>query len=146
MALSAHNGSERARQLLALTRRLAERLVFETATLEAHRPQDLYAGMEETRNLSNLYRHETARIKADPSLLDGIGDADKAALREATQAFQVHLRRYELAVNAAKTITEGIIAAVAQDMSLRRAQNLTYGAKGRTQVPGPQSLNYSHKA
>ena len=146
MALSANSGSERARQMLALTKRLGDRLAAETLVLLAHRPQDLYAGMDETRSLSNLYRHETQRIKSDPSLLDGMSAAEKKALHEATEVFQGHLRRYELAVGAAKTITEGIIAAVAKDISARKSQNLTYGARGRTVASGPQSLNYGHRA
>ena len=69
--LSAQNPSDRAVQLLALTRRLTDRLAGDTAVLEAHRPQDLIGGIEETRSLSNLYRMETARIKADRnSVLD----------------------------------------------------------------------------
>lgn len=146
MALTAHNGSERARQLLALTQRLSDRLQRETAILEAHRPQDLYDGIEETRQLSNMYRHESARIKADPSLLAGLSKADNDALRAATEDFQRHLRRYELAVTAAKTVTEGIIAAVADDMNKRRASTATYGPRARTVSTGPQSLNYGYKA
>jgi len=146
MALVASNSSDRARQLIALTQRLSERLQRETALLEAHRPQDLYDGIEETRQLSNLYRHESARIKADPSLLDGLPAQDKAALTAATEAFQAHLQRYELAVKAAKTITEGIIAAVAEDLNRRRSATATYGPRARTVATGPQSLNYGYKA
>ena len=146
MGLSAGDSSERARQLIALTQRLGERLKRETEILEAHRPQDLYAGIEETRQLSNLYRHESARIKADPSLLAGLAAADKAALRAATEVFQAQLKRYELAVNAAKTITEGIINAVAEDLNKRRSATATYGPRARTVSTGPQSLNYGYRA
>ena len=146
MALIAGDGSERARQLLTLTERLSERLQRETAILEAHRPQDLYDGIEETRQLSNMYRHESMRIKADPSLLAGLNPTEKAALRAATEAFQVHLRRYELAVTAAKTITEGIIAAVAEDLNGRRAAAATYGPRARTVSTGPQSLHRGYRA
>ncbi len=146
MAISANNGSERARQLLALTQNLGERLERETEILEAHRPQDLYAGIEETQKLSNMYRHETARIKMDKTLLAGITDTEKLALRKATERFQERLYRYEIAVNAAKIVTEGIISAVAEDLSRLRSQNMTYGAKGRTQDTGPQSLNYGKNA
>ncbi len=146
MALTAGTPSERARQLIALTQRLSERLQRETAVLEAHRPQDLYDGIEETRQLSNMYRHESARIKADPSLLAGLSPSEKAALRAATEAFQTHLRRYELAVTSAKTITEGIIAAVAEDLNKRRSATATYGPRARTVTTGPQSLNYGYRA
>ena len=146
MALSANSGSDRARQLLALTVRLGERLQRETEVLEAHRPQDLYSGIEETQSLSNLYRHESARIKKDPSLLDGMTPPEKLALRKATEIFQERLHRYELAVNAAKIVTEGVIAAVAEDLNRMRASHMTYGAKGRTLDTGAQSLNYGKKA
>ena len=146
MALSAANATERARQLIALTDRLGERLEAETASLVARRPQDIFDGIEETRNLSNLYRHESMRIKADPSLLEGLSPSDKKTLREATEVFQDRLHRYELAVNAAKTITEGIISAVADDLNSRRNQTSPYGAKGRTLNTGPQSLNFGKKA
>jgi hypothetical protein len=146
MALTAGTSAERARQLIALTQRLSQRLQRETAILEAHRPQDLYEGIEETRQLSNMYRHESARIKADPSLLAGLTPAERTALLAATEAFQGHLRRYEIAVNAAKTITEGIVKAVAEDMNRRRALNATYGPRARTLSPGPQSLNYGYRA
>ena len=146
MALMAGSGSERARQLMTLTQRLSERLKRETEILEAHRPQDLYDGIEETRQLSNLYRHESMRIKADPSLLAGMSPAEKAALTATTEAFQLQLRRYELAVKAAKTITEGIIAAVAEDLNGRRSANATYGPRAKTVSTGPQSLNYGYRA
>jgi len=146
MALSAADATERAQQLIALTVRLGERLAQETLSLEAQRPQDIYEGIEETRSLSNLYRHESMRIKADPSLLDGLSAADKKALREATELFHERLHRYELAVGAAKIVTEGIITAVAEDMNIRRGQNAVYGARGRTVDTGPQSLNFGKKA
>ena len=146
MALTAHSPSDRARQLLALTLRLGERLARDTGILEAHRPQDLHGDVEETQNLSNLYRLESARIRADPSLLTGLTADEKKSLREATITFQERLHRYENAVNAAKTVTEGIIAAVAEDLSRIRNQATTYGARGRTADTGPQSLNFGRSA
>jgi len=140
MALSAQNPSDRARQLLALTERLTQRLAEETVVLEAHRPQDLHDRLEETRNLSNLYRIESMRVKADPGLLKGISAQEKQALVKATEAFNAQLAHYERAVNAAKTVTEGIVAAIADDMNTRRAGNMTYGARGHARPTGPQSL------
>lgn len=142
MALSAQNGSERVRQLITLTVRLGERLERESGILEAHRPQDLYDGLEETRNLSNLYRHECMRIRMDPTLLGGISTAEKQALKTATELFNERLQRYEHAVGAAKTVAEGIIAAVAQDLSAAKNQSATYGPRAQANTAGPQSLNF----
>ncbi|WP_443747291.1 flagellar basal-body protein FlbY [Asticcacaulis solisilvae] len=140
MPLSAQNSSDRARQLLALTERLTGRLTDEIGKLEAHRPQDLFEGIEETRNLSNLYRIESMRVKADPGLLKGITAQEKQALVKATETFNDTLAHYERAVNAAKTVTEGIVSAIADDMNTRRAGTMTYGARGHTRPTGPQSL------
>lgn len=142
MALSAQNGSERARQLTALTARLGERLERETAILEAHRPQDIYDGIEETRQLSNLYRHECTRIRMDPGLLKGMTAAEKLALKAATEVFNARVQRYEHAVGAARAVTEGIIAAVAQDAQAARQGAATYGPGARANTTGPQSLNF----
>lgn len=144
--LSAQNPSDRARQLLALTQRLTDRLADETEMLEAHRPQDLFSGIEETRSLSNLYRFETARVKADPSLLAGITIQEKQALREATEKFNDRLAHYDRAVMAAKAVTEGIISAVADDLSSQKARTATYGSHGRTYATGPQSFNLGRTA
>ncbi|HWU48805.1 MAG TPA: flagellar basal-body protein FlbY [Asticcacaulis sp.] len=146
MALTAHSGSERARQMLALTLRLAERLERETQSLEAHRPQDIAAEVEETRSLSNLYRRESLRIKTDPSLLDGMTPDEQRQLREATVIFQTRLRRYEHAVNAARLVTEGILSAVARDLGKAKSSASTYGARGKTLDNGPQSFNFGGRA
>jgi hypothetical protein len=144
--ISARDPSDRARQLLSLTQRLAERLEADTAVLEAHRPQDLAASIEETRTLSNLYRHETLRIKADPKLLAGIAPDEKQRLIDATQIFQTNLSRYEHAVVAAKTITEGVVTAIAAEVQATRVSATTYGARGVTRNTGPQSLNIGKNA
>lgn len=144
--ISARDPSDRARQLLALTQRLADRLETDTAVLEAHRPQDLAASIEETRTLSNLYRFETARIKADPKLLAGITPDEKQQLIDATQVFQDNLARYEHAVGAAKTVTEGIVTAIAAEMEATKAPATTYGARGTARPAGPQSLNIGKNA
>jgi hypothetical protein len=144
--ISARDPSDRARQLLALTQRLAGRLEADTAILEAHRPQDLAASIEETRTLSNLYRFETTRIKADPKLLAGITPDEKQRLIDATQVFQDNLQRYEHAVGAAKTVTEGIVTAIAAEMQASKANATTYGDRGVTRNTGPQSLNIGKNA
>lgn len=146
MALIANNGSERARQMLALTQRLGERLERETQSLEAHRPHDIADEVEETRSLSNLYRRESLRIKTDPSLLDGMTAEEKRLLREATLVFQARLQRYEHAVNAARLVTEGIITAVARDLNAAQTRSATYGGSGKARENGPQSFNFGGRA
>ena len=146
MTLSANNAHDRAQQILGLTERLGSRLTFETTALEAHRPQDIHAGIEETRQLSNLYRMETARLKADPSLLSGLSDDMKFKLRTATENFMAIAKRHSIAVEAARTVTEGILQAIATDVSERKAQGASYGPGARQVYREPTSLNMTHRA
>ena len=132
MALLAHDAADRVQQLTALTERLTGRLAEESAAFEARRPQDATASLEETARLANLYRHESARIKADPGLIAAAPAAQRARLAEATRAFEAALSRHARALEAAKTITEGIVQAVAREVAAARASGAGYGASGRT--------------
>ena len=58
--------------------------------------------------------------------------------------FQTRLQAYEHAVNAARIVTEGILSAVARDLTKTRAA--TYGARGRAVDKGPQSFNFGGRA
>lgn len=108
MSLSVRDSDDRAEQLITLTERLSERLSLETSALEAHRPLDIRDSVEETRKLSAIYRQESARLKADPSLLSGISPTHKARLRQVTEAFVAMSERHAHAVEAARSVSEGL--------------------------------------
>ncbi|NAW49645.1 flagellar basal-body protein FlbY, partial [Salmonella sp. gx-f5] len=59
----------RMRQLIVLTKRLTDRLSAETQAFADRRPQDVAAGLAETQEMANLYRRDTAHVKANPALL-----------------------------------------------------------------------------
>lgn len=146
MSISARDADDYAAQLLALTERLTERLSGETEALEAHRPLDIRESVEETRNLSALYRQESARLKADPSRLKGLSASHKQSLRKATEAFVSISERHARAVEAAKTISEGLMKAIADSLNETRKPSLTYGPGASIKDRTPQSLNYGFKA
>ena len=77
----------RVRQLLDLTRRLTERLAAETRAFQEGRPQEVAKGLAETQEMANLYRRDSAHVKANPALLADAPSADRSALIEATRAF-----------------------------------------------------------
>lgn len=129
MALHADDAHDRVEQLTALTRRLTERLSEEADLFEARRPQDVAPGLAETQRLANLYRHESARVKADPGLIAGAAPAARAALLKATEAFEAALKRHAHAVEAARTLTEGLVQAIAREIADARAP-AAYGAGG----------------
>lgn len=128
------NASARVRQLIDLTDRLTHRLSQESKAFEARRPQDVAAGLAETRELANYYRRESAQLKADPSALTGAPANDRAALLRSTEAFETVLARHVRAVEAARIISEGLVKAIAEEISTARGTPSAYGASGQAAV------------
>jgi len=136
MALHAASPAERAEQLVLLTERLTGLIAEQLRAFEARRPQDAAANAEETARLANLNRHESLKLKASPSLIDGAPPELKERLVAATRAFDAVLARHGRAVEAAKTITEGLIRAIAEEVHKQRHAVTGYGRKGM-QAPRP---------
>lgn len=123
--------TERVRALTRLTERLTARLSAEAAAFEAKRPQDIAAGVAETQDLANQYRRESARVKADRALIAPAPAVERAALIAATQAFEAVLSRHARALEAARTVSEGLVRTIAAEVSAQRAKGAGYGAAGQ---------------
>lgn len=124
----------RVRQLTDLTERLTNRLADETAAFEARRPQDVAAGLSETQEMANLYRRDTAHVKANPALLSGAPATDRKALIDATRLFERVVAAHGRAVEAARVISEGLLRAIAEEAALARPAGSAYGAGGQAAV------------
>jgi predicted RNA-binding protein YlqC (UPF0109 family) len=140
------DAAERARQLTILTRRLTERIALETDAFEARRPQDAALGLTETQDLANIYRRESARVKADPTLLAGAPTAERLALVAATEDFEKVLARHGRAVEAARTVSEGLVQAIAHEVAANRAKGVGYGASGRAAAGDTRAVTLNRTA
>lgn len=127
MSLAATDAADRVEQLIALTEQLTRRLKIESEAFESKRLADFAAGQEETGRLANLYRRESARVKAEPSLVAGAPAARRARLAELTSKFEAALARHAVALEAAKSLTEGLVQAVATEVAASRARGAGYG-------------------
>jgi hypothetical protein len=136
MALVGATPAERMEQLILLTERLTNLISEQLRAFEARRPHDAAENADETARLANLYRHESLKVKADPSLLRGAPKEMHERLIASTRAFDAVLARHGRAVEAAKTITEGLIRAIADEVSKQRNAVAGYGHKG-LQAPRP---------
>jgi hypothetical protein len=145
MALFADDAHDRVDQLIALTERLTERLAEETRAFENRRPQDAVPGLEETQRLANLYRHESARVKADRSLIEGAELRQRMALLQATEAFEAVLARHARAVEAARTVSEGIVRAIAAEVAQVRSPG-GYSAGGKAQDGDARAVTFNRQA
>lgn len=138
MALLADDAKDRAEQLLLLTDRLIEYIADETRRIEARGPPLDGAAADEKNRMANAYRLELARIKQDRALLEGAPAALLDLLKQRTATLHEHLARHETALGAVKLITEGLVQAMAEEISRQRGGAAGYGAQGVMQGPsGP---------
>jgi hypothetical protein len=127
MSVTPDDAAERVHQMILLTERLTALVAEQAQAFEARRPQDAVVHVEETGRLANLYRHESARIRANPALISAAGLAQRTRLTRATEAFDAVLARQARAVGAIKTVTEGLVRAIAEEIASQRQQGATYG-------------------
>lgn len=131
---------ERVQAMLALTEQLTSLLVLDCQSFEAHRPEEVADRSVETARLANLYRHESARIRQDPSGIKAAAPALRQRLVQSAEALDSVLARHGRALHAVKTISEGLVHAIAREVSNQRGASAGgYGPAGTT-VRAPQAV------
>ena len=147
MILTPEEAAERIEQLIVLTDRLTALVAEQAKAFEARRPQDAGAFVEETSRLANLYRHESARVRANPALISAAAQPQRLRLRRATEAFDAVLARQSRAIGATKTVTEGLVRAIAEEIAGQRQKGVSYGAKGtQNQVAAATAITLNKRA
>jgi hypothetical protein len=139
MALHADGAADRVAQLTTLTERLTGLMRDDLAALEVHRPS--LARAEELGRLANIYRHECARVRRDPSMIAAAPPADRARLKAATEQFEAVLARHLRAVEAARSVSEGLVRAIAEELESSRPVAAGYGPRARRPGSPPLAFN-----
>ena len=146
MALSAETAGDRVEQLILLTERLTELVALEAQAFENRRPQDAAAHVGETSRLANVYRHESARVRANPDMVATASLAQRTRLIRATEAFDAVLARQGRALEAAKTVTEGLVRAIAEEVANQRQKGVSYDAGGIAPTAGATAITLNQRA
>lgn len=144
MALIADDPEHRAEQLLLMTERLAELAAADTRRIQAREALIDGGDADERNRLANAYRLELARIKQDHALIQDAPPALLERLRRSTIALHETLAAHELALNAVKVVSEGLVHAMAEEVVRQRGQGANYSAQGalNTRVgPNPTVLD-----
>ena len=129
------NLDDRVNQMVLLTEKLTGLIADQAKAFEARRPQDAAANMEETSRLANAYRHEAQRLRDQPQVLQQMSKAQRQRLTRAAEAFDAVLARHGRALHAAKTVTEGLVHAIAEEIAVQRNANAGYGPRGMKARP-----------
>ena len=142
-----NDAAERVEQLILLTERLTGLVAQSAQAFEARRPQDAAAFVGETGRLANMYRHESTRIRGNPAMIAGASLVQRTRLVRATEAFDAVLARQARAVEAAKTVTEGLVRTIAEEVATRRQKGASYGADATTAAtPAATAITLNKRA
>jgi hypothetical protein len=136
MAIAARDAADRVDQLIILTERLTELVAEQCQAFEQRRPQAAAAQLDEISRLANIYRHESARVRANQALIAGAPAEARTRLVRATEAFDAVLARQGRAIDAARTVTEGLVKCIAEEVAAQRQQTSVYGASGAQAYKG----------
>lgn len=140
------NAERNVRQLIQLTERITVQLAADAADFEARRPLKAAERTAATAELANLYRHESARVKAEPQLIAGASEASRKALRQASEAFEAVLARHARALEAAKTVTEGVVRAIAEEVARTRSSGAGYGPGAQAATAQATAITLNRRA
>lgn len=121
------DAAERVGEMIRLTERLTDLVTQQSQSFEQHRPQEAAQLMEESARLANVYRHESMRVRAEPGLILAAPLELRQRLIRVTEAFEAVLARQGRAVKAARTVTEGLVRAIANEVASQRVQVAGYG-------------------
>ncbi|HWA63456.1 MAG TPA: flagellar basal body protein [Caulobacteraceae bacterium] len=144
--MSPQDAQTRVEALIVLTERLTSAIAHQAQAFEAHRPQDAAGQMAEVAQLANVYRRESAEVRQNPGLVQAAAPALRARLTRATEAFDAVLARHGRAVTAAKTVTEGLVRAVAEEVATQRSMTSGYGAKGTSNAAPVTAFTLNRRA
>lgn len=146
MALLADDAKDRAEQLVLVTVRLAALVAEDTRRIEARLPPLDGAEGDEKARLANTYRLELARIKHDRSLVEGAPPETLQRLRESTVVLHETLAAHEMALGAVKLVSEGLVHAMAEEISRQRNGEANYAPNGglaSSSTPTPTVIDRS---
>jgi hypothetical protein len=131
--------------MVGLTERLTRLLADQARAFERHRPQDAAAGLPEVTRLSVEYRAGSAHLRANPLLVQAAPPELRQRLLRATEAFEAVLERQGRALAASKTVTEGVVRAVAEEIAARRGVGQAYGP-GASRRPLATAITLNQRA
>jgi len=121
--------------IVQLTEKLTGLLAEQARAFERHRPQDAAAGLPEVSRLTNVYRTASAHVRGQPKMVEDAPPALRQRLLRATEAFEAVLERQGRALAASKTVTEGLVKAIAEEIATKRGVGRAYGPNASRRIP-----------
>lgn len=133
-------------RLILYTEELTRIIREEIAILEARRPSEIAPLQAEKARLSTIYEEEFRALKRNQSLLGGKDSPLRLSLREVTETFNSELVRLGRILLRMKSVTEGMIQAVGDEVAKKRQSVRNYSPEAelilsQSTRPVPIALN-----
>jgi hypothetical protein len=119
--------TQKADRLIAITERLTDALAADIAALERGRPREMRTIELDMQQLAMLFGRESAAFTI--AMTKTIPAATRSKMIEATRRFKETLERQTRIVLRIKTISEGMIHAIAEDVARKKTAAKPYAPK-----------------
>lgn len=135
------SNDDKAARLIAMTERLTEALNTDMAALERGRPREMRTIEPDMQQLAAILGRESAAFTL--AMTKTIAAATRARLIDATKRFKDTLGRQTRMVARIKTISEGMIHAIAEDVARRKSAVKPYGRAVAARPRSPGAMVYN---
>lgn len=134
------------RRLIAYTEDLTNIIRKEISILEERRPAEIAPLQAEKAQLSTVYEEEFRIVKRNKQLLGEKDSPLRLRLREVTEIFNSELVRLGRILLRMKSVTEGMVQAIVEEVGKKRQQLRNYSpdaevTESPTAKPVPIALN-----
>jgi hypothetical protein len=130
----------KAGRLIAMAERLTDALKADIAALERGRPREMRSIETDMQQLAALFSRESAAFNI--AMTKSIPAATRGRLIESTKRFKDTLAAQTRLVSRIKTISEGMIHAIAEDVARRKSAVKPYAPNiVRPRSPGAMVYN-----
>lgn len=133
-------------KLIRITTELKDIVRHETELLENKRPQEIKSLQGQKIRLMSQYKDVMNNARVNENLL-GPEDSDiRIRIKEATEGLREELKRNARIVIRLKTITEGLLKSVSQEVGKRNRPAIGYGKGAQMITPQtttPTSLSFN---
>lgn len=137
----------RLEDLIILTERLTSAMEAQTRQFQSRTALPSVADHDELMHLANLYRAEIGRVRSDAKALAGADPKLAKRLRDATRKFETSLATHLASLAAMKTVTEGLVRAIGEEVAMQRAGPKSYGpGAGQRVSPAHASITLNQRA
>lgn len=123
----------------ATTGRLTEVVDLETHVIKDRRPLDILDLQAEKTRLANEYALDVQKASKDPHLIDSAPARDVAGLKTAIGRLRERLAVNAEALQAASTVSQGVIRVIADAVAEKQAPTVGYGKDAALERPAGQA-------